>query len=84
MNGRSITLLNKGRYTVGIAGTTVDRLSSDSGGLTPSRPSILRGRAAVARQAHNLEATGSNPVLTTKKHLKPFGVITRRKSIFAS
>ena len=69
MNGRSITLLNKGRYTVGIAGTTVDRLSSDSGGLTPSRPSILWGRAAVARQAHNLEVTGSIPVPATKVHI---------------
>jgi len=43
-------------------------------------PQPLRGLYNAPRKG----STGSNPVLTTKKHLKPFGVITRRKSIFAS
>ena len=66
-SGRIIILQNKGCYTVGTAGTTVDRLSFDSGGLTPSHPTILRGRAAVARQA--LKVAGSIPALATKSCL---------------
>ena len=68
-SGRNIILQNKGCYTVGTAGTTVDRLSFDSGGLTPSHPTILRGRAAVTREPHKLEVAGSIPALATKSCL---------------
>ena len=38
----------------------------------PTRCVISRGRAGVARRAHNPEVVGSNPIPATKKHSPSF------------
>ena len=50
-----------GGYTVGVAGLTVNQLSSDSGGSTPSPPTICARRLMVWHTTFNRENVGSSP-----------------------
>ena len=57
----------KGSYTVGVAGSTVNALSSDSGGSTPSLPTKCSVRLVRSRTLpFHGKNTGSNPVQSTK------------------
>lgn len=57
----------KGSYTVGVAGSTVNALSSDSGGSTPSLPTKFSVRLVRSRTLpFHGKNMGSNPIQSTK------------------
>ena len=55
-----------GCYTVGIAGLTVNQVFYDSGGLTPSRPTIIAQSSKGRTADFDSVNIGSTPIWASK------------------